>query len=86
MQNVVIPGAAFVRFSPNICGSTTLKRKYCIECKHYMINTDMSRNENGYCRLVGTIDLVSSEKKYEKARLVRSDETLCGVNAKWFNL
>lgn len=70
---------AVVRFDPSQKGIK--KYRYCIECIHYVPST--SSDLQGWCRLVGNVDLVTGKKIMENARVVRSNDKMCGETGKW---
>lgn len=71
---------AVVRFDP---AQKNIKRyRYCIECIHYV--PSVASDFQGWCRLVGKVDLVTGKKILENARVVRSDEDMCGETGRWY--
>lgn len=57
--------------------------KICRNCRHLYTTPRFKQ----YCTADGAFfgwDLVSGDKKFSLARVVRAEESLCGVSARWF--
>jgi len=61
----------------------------CRNCAHFMKDDTFGDNSEGrvkfgYCALYSSLDVVSGERVYEYARLVRNDADKCGLPAKYY--
>lgn len=66
--------------------ATTKPPPLCVDCKHFLPPDifQSNRADYGHCRQFYDINLVTGEKKYDFASIARSCETMCGVNATYF--
>jgi hypothetical protein len=64
--------------------------KTCIKCKYFIkhwphYSDEPQDNSNyGRCQLYGNIDLVTGDKTYDYAKIIRNDESKCGLSGKLF--
>jgi len=61
----------------------------CRKCAHFLKDEtfredSVARVRYGYCALYGSLDVVSGERSYEYAMLVRGDDDKCGISAKYY--
>jgi hypothetical protein len=58
--------------------------KYCSACKHFRHHAMDLSGVNGVCILFKKVNLVSADKHFVNAKLIRDDEGLCGRGAHRF--
>lgn len=56
--------------------------KVCNRCKFFLQTSDFSIS--GICTLFKNVNLVSADKEFVNAIVVRQDQNLCGKDAKFF--
>lgn len=61
----------------------------CKDCVHFIKNDAFSEDSAGrvnfgYCAVYGSVNVVSGERFYEYASLVRDNDNKCGIAAKHY--
>lgn len=56
--------------------------RFCVNCKYFRHNTS---GISGTCFLFKDVNLVSSNKTFIDAKIIRQDENLCGSEAFFLN-
>ena len=62
---------------------------FCMDCKYFLPDKDLDNAHNiefGRCKLFYDLNVLSGARKYEFASICRSNQSMCGHKAKYYEM